>query len=250
MTSSGAIARALRSAENPPPATYVIDARAQRRRRCRRRRPRCSGTAQLLDDPRDVVGLHAQPVPVVDRDDGRPAASAEALDRAERERAVLGGGSRRDAELALECLEYLLRARRARTRRWCRPRRASGRPARDSTGRRRTRSTGSTRASGRARRRPRGWRRAGASPRSPPAPAEARASRPKWGRGTASRASGPACSSSSIGVSHDGIERAACGDEVGDEEAPARSSRSPAAPRSSARGTSRATAVAPPSETR
>src|SRR6188474_1120343 len=69
-----------------------------------------SGTPQLLDDPRDVFGLHAKPVPVVDRDHGRPAAAAETFDRAERERPVFRSPSGCDAELTLECLEYLLRA--------------------------------------------------------------------------------------------------------------------------------------------
>src|SRR4029077_17460024 len=70
-----------------------------------------SGIAQLLDDPGHVVRLHPQPVPVVDRDDGRPAAAAEALDRPERELAVVRGGAGRDPELPLERLEHLLRAR-------------------------------------------------------------------------------------------------------------------------------------------
>src|SRR6185295_8212148 len=70
-----------------------------------------SGTTQLLDDSRDVVGLHAQAVPVVDRDHRRPAAAAETFDRAQRERPVVRGRSGCDAELTLECLEYLLCAR-------------------------------------------------------------------------------------------------------------------------------------------
>ncbi len=71
--------------------------------------------AQLLDDPGHVVGLHAEPMAVVDRDDRRPAAAAEALDGPEREGAVLGGRARLDAELALEVLEHLLCAgKRAR----------------------------------------------------------------------------------------------------------------------------------------
>src|SRR6185312_11318447 len=72
---------------------------------------RYSGTPELLDDPGHVVGLNAQTVPIVDRDDSRPAAAAEALDRPERELAVLRRRARRDSELALERLEHLLRAR-------------------------------------------------------------------------------------------------------------------------------------------
>src|SRR4051812_39481557 len=47
---------------------------------------------------------------VVDRDHRRPAAAADALDRAQRELAVCGGLARRDAELALEGVEHRLRA--------------------------------------------------------------------------------------------------------------------------------------------
>ena len=64
--------------------------------------------AQLGHDARHVVGLHVQPVAVVDRDDRRPAAAAEALDRAQRELVVRL--ARRDAELALERLDHLLGA--------------------------------------------------------------------------------------------------------------------------------------------
>ncbi len=84
-----------------------------------------SGTAQLLDDPGNVVRLHAQPVAVVDRDHRRPAAAAEALDRAERERAVVRGraGGRRRARARRP--RRPAARRRARTRRSCTPRPAS-----------------------------------------------------------------------------------------------------------------------------
>ena len=91
MTSSGAIARALRNAAKPPACSYspmsvtappsVVPAKTMLG---------YSGT-ELLDDPGNVLGLHAQAMAVVDRDHGRPATAAEALDGAERERAVVRG---------------------------------------------------------------------------------------------------------------------------------------------------------------
>ena len=60
--------------------------------------------------PGTSSALHAQPVPVVDGHDGRPAAAAQALDRPERVLAVLARRAGRHAELALERLEHLLRA--------------------------------------------------------------------------------------------------------------------------------------------
>src|SRR5439155_24922442 len=72
---------------------------------------RCSlATAELLADRGHVRGLHVRPVVMVDRDDGGPAAAAEAFDRAQRHLAVVGGLPRPDAELLLEALEHLLRA--------------------------------------------------------------------------------------------------------------------------------------------
>ena len=69
-----------------------------------------SDIAQLLDDPADALRLDVQAVVVVDRDDGRPAAAAEALDRPQRHLAVLGRLAGPAAELRLERLEHLLRA--------------------------------------------------------------------------------------------------------------------------------------------
>src|SRR5262245_11596749 len=71
---------------------------------------RVSAMPQLLHDPGDVRGPHGLAVAVVDGDDRAPAAAAGALDRAQRELAVLGRPARVDAELRLERLEHLLRA--------------------------------------------------------------------------------------------------------------------------------------------
>src|SRR4051812_17023716 len=65
----------------------------------------------VLHDRGHVLGLDELPVAVVDRDHRRVAAAAEALDRAERDLAVLGGLARRDPELGLEGVDHLLRAR-------------------------------------------------------------------------------------------------------------------------------------------
>src|SRR5438874_1473944 len=70
---------------------------------------RSVATAQLLDDRRHVRRLDVGAVPLVDRDDRRPAAAAEALDRAQRELAVLGRLPGRDSQFLLERLEHLLR---------------------------------------------------------------------------------------------------------------------------------------------
>src|SRR5205809_3614247 len=70
---------------------------------------RCSAAiAQLLHDREHVVGLHVRAVVMVDRDDRRPAAAAETLDRPQRDLAVARGLARADAELLLEALEHLL----------------------------------------------------------------------------------------------------------------------------------------------
>src|ERR671937_2694348 len=57
--------------------------------------------AELRCEPGDVLGLDAEAVAVVDGDDRRPAASAEALDRPEREAAVLARLAGADTQLAL-----------------------------------------------------------------------------------------------------------------------------------------------------
>src|SRR3954471_20715622 len=67
-------------------------------------------TSELLDDRRDVVGLDVRPVVVVDGDDRRPTATAEALDGAERHLSVPGGLAGATTELGLERLHDLLRA--------------------------------------------------------------------------------------------------------------------------------------------
>src|ERR687887_2627646 len=68
------------------------------------------GIAQLLDDSGHVLGAHRLAVAVVDDDDRPPPAAAGALDRPQRDGAVLGRLARADAELLLEGLHHLLRA--------------------------------------------------------------------------------------------------------------------------------------------
>src|SRR5438067_5583448 len=105
ITHPGSCARALASASKPPISRYS----ASLVRSCSSAPPRTtigrSATAQLLHDRGDVPGLHGPAVVVVDRDDRRPAAAAEALDGAQGELAVLGRLSRPHAELPLERLE-------------------------------------------------------------------------------------------------------------------------------------------------
>src|SRR5712691_12629997 len=71
---------------------------------------RSLATAQLLHDRGNVFGLHMRAVVMIDRDDSRPAAAAQALDRSQRDLAVLGRFAGADAELLLEALEHLLSA--------------------------------------------------------------------------------------------------------------------------------------------
>src|SRR5207302_4810030 len=66
--------------------------------------------AQLLHDARHVLGSDRFAVAVVDRDHGAPAATAGALDEAQRHPAVWRRLARPDPELALERLDDLLRA--------------------------------------------------------------------------------------------------------------------------------------------
>src|SRR5919197_4603244 len=68
------------------------------------------GIAQLLDDPGHILGPHRLAVAVVDDDDRAPPAAARALDRPQRDGAVLGRLPGPDAELLLEGLHHLLRA--------------------------------------------------------------------------------------------------------------------------------------------
>src|SRR4051794_6171207 len=65
--------------------------------------------AYLRDDPGHVLGLHVLAIAVVERDDRGVAAAAEALERAQRDRAVVRRLAGADAELVLERLQYLLR---------------------------------------------------------------------------------------------------------------------------------------------
>ena len=57
------------------------------------------------------MAIHAQVMLVVHCDNGCPATSAQALDRSQRDVPVLRGLADRDAELALEGLDDVLRAR-------------------------------------------------------------------------------------------------------------------------------------------
>src|SRR5919197_2830459 len=69
-----------------------------------------TGIAQLLDDSGYVLGAHRLAVAVVDDDDRAPPAAAGALDRPQRDGAVLGRLAGPDAELLLEGLDHLLRS--------------------------------------------------------------------------------------------------------------------------------------------
>src|SRR5512142_139152 len=98
--SSGVIARALGTCSYPPIARY-----SESFVRSRSSAPASSidlaGT-HALHDRRHVLRLDELPVAVVDRDHGRVAAAAEALDGAEGHVAVRGRLARCDAELRLE----------------------------------------------------------------------------------------------------------------------------------------------------
>ena len=87
---------------------------------------------------------------MVDRDDGRPAAAAETLDRPERDLAVGGGLAGADAELLPRSAPAPAGLRPGRTTRSCRPRPCAGRWERGAACRRRTRPPRRTRASCRA----------------------------------------------------------------------------------------------------
>src|SRR3954466_15821397 len=69
-----------------------------------------SDAPQLLDDPPNILRIHARAVVMVDGDDRRPAAAPEALHGAQRHLAVLRRLAGAAAELALERLDHLLRA--------------------------------------------------------------------------------------------------------------------------------------------
>src|SRR4051794_16591988 len=81
--------------------------------RSRSSAPASSIVLRATEPPHDlghVVRLDVVAVAVVDGDDGRVPAAAEALDRAEGDLAVLGRLARRDPELGLEGVDHLLRA--------------------------------------------------------------------------------------------------------------------------------------------
>src|SRR6188472_4105468 len=80
ITASGAIARAFVSASYPPTASYSASFVRSRLSAPAKTYSLLLGllaTAELLDDRRYAVSLDVQPVVVVDRDDGRPAAAAQ-----------------------------------------------------------------------------------------------------------------------------------------------------------------------------
>src|SRR5437773_4805750 len=69
-----------------------------------------SATPQSLHDCGDVCWAHVRSVLMVDRDDRRPAAAAEAFDGPQRHLVVTGRPTCGYAQLVLEALEDLLRA--------------------------------------------------------------------------------------------------------------------------------------------
>src|SRR5205823_3794351 len=74
-----------------------------------------SAIPQLLHDARHVGRRHRLAVAMVDGDDRRRRAAAEALDGAQRDLPVAGRLARMHAELALERLEHRLRVHEAAT---------------------------------------------------------------------------------------------------------------------------------------
>ena len=191
----------------------------------------------------DVVRADELAVAVVDGDDGRVAAAAEALDGAEGDLAVLGRLARRDAELRLERVDDALRAgERARQVR-CTPRRGASRPARGGTCRRRSRPPCSTRASRRARPPPRGARRASSQPCSSCARRSACSVALRDPSGILrALLLDRVVEASSVDLAHDGVERADDRDHVGDQRVLHQRRGRLAARRTTVRGTSRATA--------
>src|ERR687892_2107585 len=83
-TADGSIPRA-RSSWSYPPASRYAPIRVRSASCAPSRTISLIGTAKLLHDRWDVLGLHGLAVAVVDRDDGAPAAATGALDRAERD---------------------------------------------------------------------------------------------------------------------------------------------------------------------
>src|SRR5215831_6245092 len=98
--SSGVIARAFGTCVYPPIETYS----SSFVRSCSSVPARSIDLAATdgLHDRGHIVRLHVLPVAVVDADHGRVAAAAEALERAERDLAVVRRLTRAHAELGLE----------------------------------------------------------------------------------------------------------------------------------------------------
>src|SRR5947199_6933877 len=90
ITHPGSCARAFASASKPPISRYSASLVRSCSSAPSRTTSGLSGTAQLLHDRWNVLGLYGLAVIVVDRDDRRPAAAAEALDGTQGELAVLG----------------------------------------------------------------------------------------------------------------------------------------------------------------
>src|SRR6266545_7129485 len=102
--------RALVSAPYPPIAWYS-SSRVRSRSSAPARTMACaSATLQLLCDAGHVLRLRRLPIAMVDDDDRRIAAPARALDRAQRDLAVLARLADADSQLALEGLDDLLRS--------------------------------------------------------------------------------------------------------------------------------------------
>ena len=211
-----------------------------------RTRTGVSGIAQLLDDRGHVLGLDGLAVAAVDRDDRRRqpqpprhSTARSVISPSRSSRPARTPSSRSNAS------STRLRADERRTRRSCRPRPVclpDGLEVEHVV--EATRPTCSTRASGRARRRPRGSPRAAAS-RAAPARAGAPAAPPSRdlpGTCFAISLDLVVRARSSVDLAHDRVERADDRDHVGDERVRACTSRSPAARRTRARGSARATA--------
>ena len=177
ITCSRVMPRAFSSAAYPPTARYS-ESRARSRSSAPARTSCCtSATVQLPDDPGHVLGPGRLAVPVVDDDDRRIPAAAGALDRAQRDLAVLARLARRGRRALARTPRRPAVPRRAHRRRSCRPRPGARRPAPGGTCRRRTRRPGRAPASGRAPPRPRRAPPAAAS-RTAPGPAASRSSPP------------------------------------------------------------------------
>src|SRR3954447_16377907 len=109
LTTSGAlISRARASDRYPPTARY--SSRRVRSRSSTWARISSPAATHTSDDPRDLLRCDELVVALVDGDDGRTAAPAEALDRPERDLAVVRRLSGPHAELLRERVDDVLRA--------------------------------------------------------------------------------------------------------------------------------------------